>query len=133
MPFKDRQFWLFLITGGTAAGVNVVSRFLLSQVTSYGVAIVVAYFIGMIVAWGLARVFVFRASGRSHADELGRFALVNVAGVIQVFVTSVGLADYLFPAIDFAWHAQDVAHLIGVAAPTFTSYLGHKYFSFAPK
>ena len=133
MPFKDRQFWLFLATGGFAAGVNIVSRYLLSRVMSYEAAIVVAYLIGMTTAWLLARFFVFEKSGRSHAAEYGRFALVNVAGVIQVFLISVGLADYLFPAVGFVWHPEDVAHVIGVAAPIFTSYLGHKHFSFASK
>jgi putative flippase GtrA len=133
VPFKDRQFWAFLLTGGFAAGVNIVSRYLLSRALSYEVAIVIAYLIGMTTAWALARLFVFQKSGRSHAEEYVRFAIVNVAGVIQVFVISVGLADYVFPAVGFAWHAEDVAHVIGVAAPIFTSYLGHKYFSFAPK
>ena len=58
---------------------------------------------------------------------------MNLAGVIQVLLISIGLADYAFPAIGFTWHAQDVAHVAGVAAPIFTSYLGHKYFSFAPR
>ena len=99
----------------------------------YEAAIVVAYLIGMTTAWTLARLFVFQKSGRSRTEEYGRFALVNVAGVVQVFVISVGLADYLFPAVGFAWHAEEVAHVIGVAAPIFTSYLGHKHFSFAQK
>ncbi len=133
MPFKDRQFWAFLLTGGIAAGVNILSRYLLSRAMPYEAAIVVAYLIGMTTAWTLARLFVFQKSGRSRAEEYGRFALVNVAGVIQVFVISVGLADYLFPAVGFAWHPEDVAHVIGVAAPIFTSYLGHKHFSFAQK
>jgi putative flippase GtrA len=67
------------------------------------------------------------------ASEYTRFALVNLAAVAQVWIVSVGLARLAFPAIGFTWHAETVAHVIGVAIPVFTSYLGHKHFSFAAK
>ena len=67
------------------------------------------------------------------ASEYTRFALVNLAAVAQVWVVSVGLARLVFPAIGFTWHAEIVAHVIGVVVPVFTSYLGHKHFSFAAK
>ena len=53
--------------------------------------------------------------------------------LITQLVVSVGLARFIFPATGFAWHAETVAHVIGVAVPVFTSYLGHKHFSFAAK
>jgi putative flippase GtrA len=28
------------------------------------------------------------------------------------------------------WHARDIAHAVGVAVPVFTSYVGHKRWSF---
>jgi len=59
--------------------------------------------------------------------------LVNLAAVAQVWVVSVGLARLVFPVAGFVWHAETVAHVIGVAVPVFTSYLGHKHFSFATK
>jgi putative flippase GtrA len=62
-----------------------------------------------------------------------RFALVNIAAIAQVWIVSVGLARFVFPAAGFTWHAETVAHVIGVAVPVFTSYVGHKRFSFAAK
>ncbi|MHB1207134.1 MAG: GtrA family protein [Rhodospirillaceae bacterium] len=127
------QFARFLVTGGAAAGVNIVSRYLLTGSLGYRWAVVVAYICGMTAAWVLARSFAFTPSGRGRAAEYARFALVNAVAAIQVYVVSVGLAEYAFPAAGFTWRPEDVAHVIGVTIPVFTSYLGHKHFSFAPK
>lgn len=127
------EFGRFLVTGGVAAGVNVVSRWLFDLVMPFEVAVVVAYLAGMITAYTLSKLFVFSRSGRSVSDEFLRFAIVNVVALAQVWVVSVGLARYVFPAIDFTWHADDVAHVIGVVIPAVTSYLGHRHFSFAAR
>ncbi len=127
------EFGRFLVTGGVAAGVNVGSRWLLSHAMVYEVAVVVAYLIGMATAYALTRLFVFERSGRTMVDEAVRFALVNMVALVQVWVVSVGLARLVFPAIGFAWHAEDIAHLIGVAIPAVTSYFGHRHFSFAKR
>ena len=95
-----------------------------------GVTYAITYLFGMLTAYVLARRFVFDASGRSVRSELYRFTLVNLVALAQVWLVSVGLAEWLFPAIDFQWHAYDIAHLIGVASPIVTSYLGHRYYSF---
>ena len=130
---ERRRFILFLGAGGAAAVVNIVSRIALNWVMRYEIAIVVAYLIGMTTAYLLNKQFVFAASGRKVSSEYLRFTLVNLAAVLQVWIVSVGLARFVFPAAGFAWHAETVAHVIGVAVPVFTSYLGHKHFSFAAK
>jgi putative flippase GtrA len=130
---ERRRFVLFLLAGGIAAGVNILSRIALNYVMPYEVAIVVAYLAGMTTAYLLNKFFVFESSGRGAASEYLRFALVNLAAVAQVWIVSVGLARFVFPAIGFSWHAETVAHVVGVAVPVFTSYLGHKHFSFAAK
>jgi putative flippase GtrA len=130
---ERKRFALFLFAGGTAALANIVSRIAFNWLMPYEIAIVVAYLCGMTTAYLLNRRFVFASSGRGVASEYMRFALVNLAAVAQVWIVSVGLARLVFPAIGFAWHAETVAHIIGVAIPVFTSYLGHKHFSFAAK
>jgi len=130
---QRRQFLLFLVTGGIAALANIFSRIALNLVMRYEIAVVVAYLVGMTVAFWLGRQFVFKPSGRAVHDEYVRFGIVNLVALAQVWVISVGLARLVFPAIGFAFHADTVAHVIGVIAPVFTSYLGHKYFSFLPK
>ena len=125
-----RRFALFLAAGGTAAIVNILSRIAINTIVRYEIAILLAYLCGMTTAYVLNKLFVFRSPDRKFAAEYARFALVNLVGVVQVWCVSVGLARLLFPAIGFAWHAETVAHIIGVASPVYTSYLGHKYFSF---
>jgi putative flippase GtrA len=126
------RFARFIVTGGIAAAVNLISRYFLSFSLDYRWAVIVAYLFGMTTAWVLARLFVFAQTGRSRGAEYGRFAIVNAVAAAQVWLVSVGLAEYIFPAISFTWRPEDVAHLIGVVIPVFTSYLGHKHFSFAP-
>ncbi len=128
---RRHRFLLFLAAGGVAAIVNIVSRILLNYVMPYEVAIVVAYLCGMTTAYVLNRLFVFDASGRSIHGEYLRFTLVNLLAVVQVWVVSVGLARFVFPLIGFVWHAETVAHVIGVIVPAITSYFGHKKFSFS--
>lgn len=120
----------FLVTGGVAAVVNVASRWLLSVVTIYEVAVAVAYLIGMTTAFVLARLYVFETGTHALHHQYARFALVNLFAFAQVWLISVGLARFIFPAIGLGWHPETVAHVIGVTSPIVTSYLGHKHFSF---
>jgi putative flippase GtrA len=129
-PADRYQFVRFVLVGGIAAAVNILSRIALNLVMSYEAAIVVAYVCGMTVAYLLNKLFVFTPSGRRIHDEYLRFTLVNLVAVAQVWIVSVGLAFYIFPSIGFTWNAETVAHIVGVIIPTFTSYFGHRYFSF---
>lgn len=123
------QFVAFLVAGGIAAACNVGSRFLFERAFSYEVAIVLAYGVGMVVAFVIMRAFVFRSAG-SKAGELARFVIVNLLGVAQTLLVSVAVARWVAPAIGLAKHAETVGHLVGVGVPVFTSFVGHKYFSF---
>jgi putative flippase GtrA len=128
---QKTQFMRFLVTGGLAALVNLVSRYFLNFAMPFAWAVAVAYLFGMTTAYVLGRIFVFERSGRTVADEFWRFTLVNAVAALQVWLISVGLAEYAFPALGLGWHPLEIAHLIGVAVPVFTSYLGHRHFSFA--
>lgn len=128
---EGARFIRFMLTGGAAAMVNLISRYLLNLLMPFGSAVAVAYLFGMVTAYALGRALVFERSGRSVADEFWRFTVVNLFAAAQVWVISVGLGEYAFPALPFEWHPLDVAHLIGVSVPVFTSYLGHRHFSFA--
>ncbi len=138
MPETLRRLWAnrfvrFLFAGGVAAAVNIGSRVGFSQAMSFGWAILAAYLCGMTTAWALSRLLVFERSGAHWTHEYGRFALVNVAAAAQVWLIAEGLDRYVFPAMEFRFHPQDAAHVIGVIVPVFTSYVGHKHFSFAAR
>jgi putative flippase GtrA len=125
------EFLRFLLTGGVAALVNLGCRYLLNVIMPFEAAVPIAYLFGMVTAYVLARVFVFEESGRSRIEEFKRFAIVNIFALFVVWAISVGLAKGLFPWIDFTWHAEDVAHFIGVLSPAVLSYFGHRSYTFA--
>ena len=130
---NKKEFIQFVMVGGFAAVVNFFSRILFSQWMSFRLAIIVAYGVGMVTAYLLSKFLVFEASGKRAHEEFFHFTLVNLAAVIQVWLISVGLAEYAFPWLGFAFHPQEVAHFIGLSVPVITSYLGHKHFTFARK
>jgi putative flippase GtrA len=124
-------FVRFVLSGGIAAGVNVLSRAALSTITSYSASIVIAYLIGMTTAYVLMKLFVFEESGRRPEAEYLRFGLVNMVALAQVWIVSVGLARWLFPLVGFGFYPEAIAHVIGVLSPVATSYFLHKYFTFS--
>lgn len=124
------EFMQFLIVGGFAALVNFVSRIIINQFVSYRAAVILAYPLGMLTAFTLSKIYVFEKSGRHHLHELRDFTIVNVLAAAQVWLISVGLAEYAFPAVNYHFHAPELAHMIGLGVPAITSYFGHKYFSF---
>lgn len=129
----NSEFSRFLMVGGFAALVNFLSRILFSEWTSFRIAIILAYIVGMLTAYILSRLLVFEPSGKHPGNELFYFTLVNLFAVIQVWLISVGLAEYLFPYLAFAFYPEEIAHLSGLSVPVITSYLGHKYLSFAKR
>lgn len=128
--FLSRQFFIFLLTGGTAAAVNFSSRILFNQWVGFSLAIILAYITGMITAFLLAKIFVFKESKQNIHHSLFFFCLVNLAAIIQTWVISMWLAYYFLPAIGLTEFVFEVAHVIGIAIPVFTSYIGHKRWSF---
>ncbi|MGE0800686.1 MAG: GtrA family protein [Lautropia sp.] len=128
--FLSRQFVFFLATGGVAALVNFGSRIIYSRWMDFSPAVVLAYLTGMLTAFVLARAFVFTGSSRPVAHSAAFFALVNLAAVLQTWIVSLVLADSVFPALGIRHFAAEIAHAIGIAVPVFTSYLGHKRWSF---
>lgn len=131
--FVSTEFVKFLAAGGIAAVVNMASRWALDFRMGYSAAIVLAYLIGMVTAYGLNRRLVFERSGRSVRSELLRFTGVNLLGIAQVWLISVGLGDHGLPAMGIHAHAHDIAHIIAVGFPVFTSFLGHKFWSFSKR
>ena len=125
-----KRFLRFTGAGVLAAIANVASRMGLSHVMGYAASVAVAYLVGMVVAFTLTRLFVFDETDNPWQKELIRFAMVNGVAFVQVWVVSLLLAHWLFPKFHFTWHAESVAHMVGVASPIVLSYFGHKHFSF---
>jgi putative flippase GtrA len=128
--FASRQFLVFLLTGGFAAAVNFGSRILYNRAMPFSPAVICAYITGMITAFVLAKLFVFRDSRQATHRAAGWFILVNVVAVAQTWAISMLLVKWVLPALGVTAFAREIAHGVGVVVPVFTSYLGHKHFSF---
>lgn len=96
----------------------------------FSIAIVLAYITGMITAFVLAKLFVFKRSHQSLHRSALFFVLVNLVAVAQTWLISMGLAAYALPALGVTKFVREIAHAVGVAVPVFTSYIGHKHWSF---
>ena len=127
--FMTRQFLGFLLTGGLAAAVNFGSRIVYNRWLDFSSAVVLAYLTGMVTAFILARSFVFTQSSQSVQRSAMFFILVNGVAVLQTWAISMALS-YLLPIAGVTQWVPEIAHAVGVAVPVFTSYLGHKKFSF---
>ncbi|TFH75042.1 GtrA family protein [Gammaproteobacteria bacterium LSUCC0112] len=128
--FLSRQFLMFLLTGGTAAVVNFVTRLVYNQWMSFSSAVVLSYITGMITAFVLARLFVFKSSSQTLSRSALFFVLVNGLAILQTWAISMLMAYYVLPALGVQRYTLELAHAVGIVVPVFTSFIGHKYWSF---
>lgn len=129
--FTSQQFLKFICCGGIAALVNFGSRFIFNVWFNFPVSIVLAYICGMITAFILAKIFVFKNSQLPLQHSALRFLIINLLAVLQTLIISLGLAFYLLPLLGVTFFVKEIAHAIGIIMPIFSSYIGHKRWSFS--
>ena len=128
--FMSKEFLLLLGIGGVAAFVNFLSRFFYNRFMGFSWAVVAAFLTGMVTAFFLTKLFVFRNSTNSTGKSFFYFTIVNAIALLQTWGVSLFLAYKILPALGIQQFVEEIAHLIGIMVPVFTSYLGHKHFSF---
>lgn len=121
----------FIMVGVISGSVNVLTRMIFNIFTSYEVAVVIAFLVALTLAFVLNRCFVFKAVDGTTKTQYIKFAATNLFVLLQVWLISVGLVRFIFPYLDFHWHGETLAHVIGVASPMATSFFAYKYFVFA--
>lgn len=124
------QFLKFVAVSALAAMANFGSRLLFSLVAPYPVAIALAYCVGMVIAFSLNRWLVFAESTNTLRTQMTFFVLVNILGLAQTLVVSIVLANWVLPWLGISVYVNEIAHMVGIAVPTISSYIGHKYLSF---
>jgi putative flippase GtrA len=129
----NSEFNRFVVVGALAAAANIAARILLGLWIGYLPSIVLAYFVGMVTAFLLNRAWVFARSGKPWTHEASWFIAVNLFGLLQTVCVSLVLARYVLPALGQVRWVDTTAHVIGVAAPIVTSYVGHKHLSFGKR
>ena len=128
--FLSRSFFVFLLTGGTAAAINFGSRIFYNLWLDFSTSIIFAYITGMITAFALTKIFVFRNSQLALHRSAIFFILVNVVAILQTWAISMGLTYYVLPYVGVTKFVHEISHAVGVVAPVFSSYVGHKRWSF---
>ena len=124
------QFIAFVATGSLAALANLISRYFLNLAMPFEAAVVLAYVVGMAVAFVLFQKVIFGNPGTSLRRRLIRFTQVNLVGMALAWLISTLMARLLLPSVGWTFHPFEVAHLIGVAAPTFSSYFLHRGYTY---
>jgi putative flippase GtrA len=119
----------FILAGGTAAGINWLSRFAFSEVMSFTAAVIVAAIIGMTVGFFTYKAFVFPGSNRHVKHQLRDFLLVNASTLVVVtavaVVTRHELSVVLHPQM-----GEAAAHALGIAAGAILNYHAHRMLTF---
>jgi putative flippase GtrA len=128
--YFTREFIMFFVCNTLAAGVNFGSRILFNKMMPYEPSIFFAFCCGLLTAFTLNKLFVFDAKHGKTGRQLFGFVVVNILGLAQILLFSLLFRDLIFPRIGFTFHPDAAAHIIGISVPVFTSFLGHKYFSF---
>ena len=123
-------FVRFVAIGGAAAALNIGVRAMLSRYLPFEWAVALAFPVALSFAFVANRRWVFEQQNVDWRLAYWRFLLVNLAALAQVWLISVGLYRLMFPMIGFTWHAELIAHTVGVLSPVITSYYAHKHYSF---
>ena len=126
------HFVRFLATGGIAAGVNLLTRYLLDPFMLFEAAVMIAYVAGMAVAFVLFQKLIFGDPDTPLSRRMFRFTLVNLLGAALALAVSSAMARLVLPALDWTFRPAEIAHLVGVCVPAFSSYVLHKRYTFAP-
>lgn len=129
-PVVRFQFLRFLGAGLVAAAGNYASRFAFNLFMPFEPSVIAAYLVGTAIAYFILPRFVFQHRHDGALHQAWRFMVVNgVAISVAVGVSSI-MARLVLPALSIQENAFAIAHLIGITAPTVTSYLGHKFFTY---
>jgi putative flippase GtrA len=129
--FFTAEFVKFFICSALAAGVNFTSRVLLSQYVKYAIAVFLAYICGILTAFTLNKFFVFNRRKGKVSRQFSVFVIVNLLGLVQTMCFTLLFRNVIFTKTGLSFYPDEIAHLIGIGAPMFVSFFGHKYFSFS--
>ena len=126
----NKQFILFILTGGFSAIINLTARIIISNFLRFEISVLISYLIGMITAYYLAKKYVFLNIKKSDKKSFPIFALVNFVAVLQTFLISKYIRIWLMNIFYNLIIIDFISHLCGVIFPIFSSFLGHKYITF---
>lgn len=124
----------FLLAGGSAALLNWLVRFPLSEVLPFSAAVVLSQAIGMVYAFFIYRNWVFRPTGpvekASRLAEAARFLAVNGMTMIATLLVALVVRYGLMLSGVGPFVADALGHGIGIAAGAVLNFFGHRAITF---
>jgi putative flippase GtrA len=126
-----RQFLRFLVTGLTATVANLGAVWLVRTRVDYQSALLIGVTIGFCISFLLSKFFAFQSrSWMAARHEFSRFMIVYAFGILCyfaiAFVFGHGLLLFVLPRR----YAELGGAFLGAGSMTFTSYFGHRFFTY---
>jgi putative flippase GtrA len=129
------EFLRFLATGSIAAFSNMAAVAAFRLLMPLLPAAILGYIIGMVIAFILFQRVMFNTPGLVLtrpilARRIFRFTVVNMVGLCLSVATTMTFAEIVLPAVRWTFMPVTVANFFGVAVPAFSSYFGHKFWTY---
>ena len=123
----------YLLAGGTATGINFLSRFPLSQVLPFEYAVLGAQGFGLAAGFLLYKTCVFRDAATRLLRQIASFLAVNLCSTLIVLLTAITLRGFFLGLEIPLGYAEALAHAGGIASGTIFNFIGHRILTFARK
>jgi putative flippase GtrA len=125
------EFVRFVATGITATVGNISGVWFALYFFPFEISLAIGVTCGFLISFALSKLVAFRSRSWDRAPgEIGRFLVVYAAGVIIYWGVGLFVARHLLPGLLEAKIAEIGGALVGASTMTFTSYLGHRFFTY---
>jgi putative flippase GtrA len=125
-----RQYLTFLLAGGGSVLVNIFLRWVLSDSISFPAAIAGAYVGSTLLAFLLNALITFNVRD-DLLKRLQKYVLVNVIGLMQVLLVSMGLVYVSEDLLPLSRDLLEIGcHIMALATLAISSFFLHKKFTF---
>src|SRR5215210_5030732 len=126
------EFGRFIVTGVVATLGNVATVASLRAVMVYPFALLAGLTVGFAVSFSVGKLFAFRSrSLRGTSGELARFLMVYAFGAAIFWAIGMVVGLKLAPRFMPPKWAEVLGVLAGASVMMVTSYLGHRWFTYA--
>lgn len=126
-----REFIRFVVTGVVATVGNLGTVWLVRDTLPFQAAVLVGIGVGFCISFIVGKLFAFRSRSWGRArGELARFLAVYATGVAVNWTVSMLLGLYVLPGVLGRDAAEMLAAFVGAGTMTFTSYFGHRFFTY---
>ena len=128
---RDRRFYVYILIGGSAALINIASRYGLSsaRLLPYEAALAVAYVLGLLWNFAWNKYANYKAHAQKTSLQFLRFSLVALGGLLLTLILA-GSLRVLF----LRWFAENraalFAHVVAVGLVMLYSFAAHTKFTF---